>query len=92
MMPVTRPRTSGVRATNAAPSRISAKTPGAALWRAPDAVRHLLAVRPDRVMYGTDFPIIPYAWDRELRRLVSAGLPPDALARLLTGNAERFYG
>lgn len=59
---------------------------------APDAVRHLLAVRRDRVMYGTDFPIVPYAWDRELRRLVSAGLPPDALARLLAGNAERFYG
>ena len=30
MMPMTRPRTSGVRATNAAPSRISASSPGAA--------------------------------------------------------------
>jgi len=59
---------------------------------APEAVRHLLAVRPDRVMYGTDFPIIPYAWDRELRRLAAAELAPDALARLLAGNAERFYG
>lgn len=59
---------------------------------APGAVRHLLAVRPDRVMYGTDFPIVPYAWDRELRRLAGAGLAPDALARLLAGNAERFYG
>ena len=26
----------------------------------------LLHVRPERILYGTDFPNIPYAWDREL--------------------------
>ncbi len=26
-------------------------------------------IRPDRILYGTDFPSIPYAWDRELIRL-----------------------
>lgn len=48
--------------------------------------------RPDRVMYGTDFPNIPYAWDRELMAIRSAGLPADHLARLLGGNAAEFFG
>lgn len=29
----------------------------------------LLSRRPDRVLYGSDFPNLPYAWDRELRLL-----------------------
>lgn len=28
-----------------------------------------LAARSERVLYGTDFPITPYAYDRELRVL-----------------------
>ena len=32
--------------------------------------------RIDRIMYGSDFPNIPYAWDRELRWLKTSGLPP----------------
>ncbi|MGB5231737.1 MAG: amidohydrolase family protein [Desulfoprunum sp.] len=48
--------------------------------------------RSDRVMYGSDFPNIPYAWDRELQRLQAARLPPRALAALLHGNAIDFFG
>jgi predicted TIM-barrel fold metal-dependent hydrolase len=48
--------------------------------------------RPDRVMYGTDFPNIPYAWDRELKRVQSAGLDRERLTRLLSGNAAEFFG
>jgi len=48
--------------------------------------------RPDRVMYGSDFPNIPYAWDRELQRLQAAALPPHHLQALLHGNAIEFFG
>jgi len=52
----------------------------------------LLERFPRRVMYGTDFPNIPYAWDRELRRIAGHGLPAGALADILGGNAIRFFG
>jgi len=52
----------------------------------------MLSVRPDRVIYGTDFPNIPYAWDREIKRIIELGLSDDALAALLGGNAKELYG
>jgi predicted TIM-barrel fold metal-dependent hydrolase len=48
-------------------------------------------LRPDRVMYGTDFPNIPYAWDRGLRKLARMDLPPDTLTNILSGNARAFF-
>lgn len=51
-----------------------------------------LARRADRLLYGTDFPNIPYAWDRELRRIASAGLERVALGKILGGNARRLFG
>ncbi len=56
-----------------------------------DVPWELVTARPDRVMYGTDFPNLPYAWDRELRILVERGLPPDDLARILGGTARDFF-
>lgn len=47
--------------------------------------------RADRVLYGTDFPNLPYAWDRELRRLASLGLPEAHLSRLLGENARELF-
>src|SRR5690606_599365 len=43
----------------------------------PDTPRAfaMLEARPERMMYGTDFPTLPYAWDRELRRLGARKLP-----------------
>ncbi len=52
----------------------------------------LVDVRPDRVLYGTDFPHIPYAWDRELKRIAATGLTDETLARLLGGNARSLFG
>lgn len=52
----------------------------------------LLHARPERVMYGTDFPNLPYAWDREIRRIAGMGLKEEALALLLGGTARGFYG
>jgi predicted TIM-barrel fold metal-dependent hydrolase len=48
--------------------------------------------RPDRVMYGSDFPNIPYAWDTELAVLRAAGISRDGLARILSRNAVEFFG
>ena len=52
----------------------------------------MLSVRPDRVLYGTDFPSLPYAWDREVKVLAGAGLKEEALAGVLGANARRLFG
>lgn len=46
----------------------------------------------DRLLYGSDFPNLPYAWDRELVRLARLGLAPETLAAIAAGNAKRLYG
>jgi uncharacterized protein len=48
--------------------------------------------RSDRIMYGSDFPNIPYAWDRELKILKTMGLSNDLLDRILHKNAAEFFG
>lgn len=52
----------------------------------------LWEIRPDRVMYGTDFPNIPYAWDRELKNLSKLGLSDAVLERILGSNANDLFG
>lgn len=49
-----------------------------------DPPAEILSIRPDRVLYGSDFPNLPYAWDRELRRI-----PHDPA--LLAGNALALF-
>ncbi len=51
----------------------------------------IVEARPDRIMYGTDFPNIPYAWDRELKRIAARRLPEAALASVLGETARSFY-
>ena len=51
----------------------------------------LSELRADRVMYGTDFPHLPFAWDRELRRLCELDLPEESLERILGENAMEFF-
>lgn len=48
--------------------------------------------RPERMLYGTDFPSLPYAWDRELRRLLRIGLDDKSLERVLSTNAKELFG
>lgn len=45
-----------------------------------------------RILYGSDFPGLPYAWDRELRKLGEYGLSEGVLAGITSGNAERVFG
>lgn len=47
--------------------------------------------RIDRIMYGSDFPNIPYAWDRELTWLRDSRLSDDELDRILNKNAADFF-
>lgn len=49
------------------------------------------SMRPDRLMFGTDFPNIPYAWDRELRRLDAVGMEANSLRQVLSENAVALY-
>lgn len=51
----------------------------------------LLRVRSDRLIFGTDFPNLPYAWDRELHKLLGQKLPEHELAALLGGNARALW-
>ena len=62
----------------------------AGFFSSPDPVA-MLTVRPERVLYGTDFPNIPYAWDREVSRILERELSEDALERLLGQSARELY-
>jgi predicted TIM-barrel fold metal-dependent hydrolase len=46
--------------------------------------------RSDRVVYGTDFPNIPYAYEREHAGLAALGLPDASLEAIVRGNARRL--
>jgi len=48
--------------------------------------------RSDRIMYGSDFPNIPYAWDRELKELNAAdSFSRESLEKLSYKNATDFF-
>lgn len=47
--------------------------------------------RADRIMYGSDFPNIPYAWDRELKALAQQALPDETLEWVLHKSAQAFF-
>ena len=47
--------------------------------------------RSDRIMYGSDFPNIPYAWDRELKVLKVRDISRDTLEKISGKNAVDFF-
>ncbi|MEO6572468.1 MAG: amidohydrolase family protein [Polyangiaceae bacterium] len=51
----------------------------------------LILCRPERIMYGTDFPNLPYAWDRELARIRNHGMNDAVLEQVLGKNARAFF-
>lgn len=46
----------------------------------------------DRVLFGTDFPNIPYPYLEQLRALIRLDLGTDWLSAVLYGNAARLFG
>lgn len=48
-------------------------------------------LRSERLMFGTDFPNIPYAWDRELQRLDALEMDENSLRQVLSENAVALY-
>lgn len=65
---------------------------GGYLESAIESATALFPGRVDRLLYGTDFPNIPYAWDRELRVIAGAPITAADRAKLLHGNAARLFG
>ena len=47
--------------------------------------------RSDRIMYGSDFPNIPYAWDREIKVLQKAEITDEALENISYRSAVGFF-
>jgi uncharacterized protein len=54
--------------------------------------RAALAAHAERVLYGTDFPNIPYPYEEERVGLEALDLPAAALDAILGGNARRLLG
>jgi len=48
-------------------------------------------MRTERIMYGSDFPNIPFAWDRELKQIEKSGLSDHILKQILGKNAAEFF-
>ncbi len=51
----------------------------------------LSQMRADRLIFGSDFPNLPYAWDREIKQVCHLNLTPERLSKLLYKNAIEFY-
>ncbi len=54
--------------------------------------RDAVAAHATRIVYGTDFPNIPYPYERERAGLDALGLPAEALDAIFAGNARRLLG
>ena len=54
-------------------------------------VPDLADMRTDRIIFGSDFPNLPYAWDRELQQIARLALAREQLEKLLAQNAAEFY-
>lgn len=48
-------------------------------------------MRLDRIMYGSDFPNIPYAWDREIKWFKERKFSDESIAQILGKNAFDFF-
>ena len=53
----------------------------------PELLRH-----HERILYGSDFPVIPYPYEEERRWAWERELPPPVQRRIFRDNALRFLG
>ena len=56
-----------------------------------DNLPDLTQMRADRLIYGSDFPNLPYAWDREIKKICDLKITQQRLVKLLSHNANDFY-
>ena len=56
-----------------------------------EQVIRLADMRMDRIMYGSDYPNIPYAWDREIKQIQKAGLSEASMLKIFRENALQFF-
>lgn len=56
-----------------------------------EGIPDLADLRSDRIIFGTDFPNLPYAWDREIRKFAEFNLPEETNHQILYLNALNFY-
>ena len=54
-------------------------------------VIELLRRHPDRILYGSDYPNLPYDWQREWNVIRALQLPSDAEAAIMGGTAARLF-
>lgn len=52
----------------------------------------LIEAHAGQIVYGTDFPNIPYAYDGELRALDAMGISQDAKSKIVRENAKHLIG
>ncbi|GAC1541992.1 MAG: amidohydrolase family protein [Vulcanimicrobiaceae bacterium] len=57
---------------------------------ARDRIRAAIAAYPERVLYGSDFPNLPYTYATESRDIAALGLAPDVQRAVLHDNAARL--
>lgn len=72
-----------------------ALTPFATPYLGGDPARiptELILRYQDRIMFGSDFPLIPYAYEEERRFVTERALPEPAARKILYENAARFLG
>jgi predicted TIM-barrel fold metal-dependent hydrolase len=58
-----------------------------AIVRDEDLVRYR-----DRILFGSDFPNLPYAYEEERAGLWARDLPMDVYRRIFRDNARAFFG
>jgi uncharacterized protein len=63
---------------------------GSPVGRADEIDRKQIEIHADRVLYGTDFPNIPYAYSRERTGIEQLGLSEGALHAILHANAAQL--
>ena len=57
-----------------------------------DFVLEHIVRHQDRVLYGTDFPNIPYEIEREMNIIQGLPLPPEVKNKLFIDNAVQLFG
>lgn len=60
-------------------------------WLGEKIPPSLFPGRAARLLYGTDFPNIPYAWDRELKKALAAGMDAKTQRAFFLENARRIF-